>query len=269
MARETKIGLLVGLGVIIFIGILVSDHLSLAQRQGFTGLTATAEGGPVPTHHQRQGYTPPVVQRDQPLPDPGLTRTDDTAHTDNGSSRNVDLPYEIYRVDRSRTGNGQPQAQHQQPEPDVLVIRAEDPDAGSAQPGPRLADQVHHVQPGETLSAIAEKHYGDRNYWRTIYDANRDRIPSQNVLRVGVRLVIPKRGGAAVQQAAATERTSAQPAASGYREYTIAPGDSLSVLAQKFMGSQRHTHKLYELNRSVIRDPDSLIVGTVIRIPAQ
>lgn len=269
MARETKIGLLVGLGVIIFIGILVSDHLSLAQRQGFAGLTATAEGGPVSTPGQPQGYTPPVAQRDQPLPDPGLTRTDDTAHTGDTASRSVDLPYEIYRIDPSRVPGGQQHARDPQPEPDVLVIRAENPQPVNAQTDPRLADQVHHVQPGETLSAIAEKHYGDRNYWRTIYDANRDRIPSPNALRVGVRLVIPKRGGAAVQQVATTERTGTQPPASGYRQYTIAPGDSLSVLAQKFMGSQRHTHKLYELNRSVIRDPDSLTVGTVIRIPAQ
>src|SRR5687768_7870420 len=33
MTRETKIGLFVGMGVIILVGILISDHLSVAQRQ--------------------------------------------------------------------------------------------------------------------------------------------------------------------------------------------------------------------------------------------
>jgi nucleoid-associated protein YgaU len=42
MTRETKVGLLVGLGIILLVGIIVSDHLSVAQRQNaadFTGLT--------------------------------------------------------------------------------------------------------------------------------------------------------------------------------------------------------------------------------------
>lgn len=44
MTRETKVGLLVGLGIILLVGIIVSDHLSVAQRQNaadFTGLTSS------------------------------------------------------------------------------------------------------------------------------------------------------------------------------------------------------------------------------------
>ena len=39
MNRETKVGLLVGLGIILLVGIIVSDHLSVAQRQQAADLT--------------------------------------------------------------------------------------------------------------------------------------------------------------------------------------------------------------------------------------
>ena len=42
MTKETKIGLLVGMAVIILIGILISDHLSMAQRQQQARLTKGA-----------------------------------------------------------------------------------------------------------------------------------------------------------------------------------------------------------------------------------
>jgi LysM repeat protein len=43
------------------------------------------------------------------------------------------------------------------------------------------------VEDGETLPKIAEKFYGDRTCWQTIYDANQDVI----VLVPGVELFIP------------------------------------------------------------------------------
>lgn len=43
------------------------------------------------------------------------------------------------------------------------------------------------VEAGDTLPRIAEKFYGDRTCWQTIYDANQDVI----VLVPGVELFIP------------------------------------------------------------------------------
>ncbi|MBE9008651.1 LysM peptidoglycan-binding domain-containing protein [Pseudanabaenaceae cyanobacterium LEGE 13415] len=64
---------------------------------------------------------------------------------------------------------------------------------GSVYPGSN-SGQTYTVQPGDFLSAIAEKFYGDGSEasWRRIYDANRDTIggdPTQ--LKVGMVLVIP------------------------------------------------------------------------------
>jgi nucleoid-associated protein YgaU len=49
----------------------------------------------------------------------------------------------------------------------------------------------HRVEPGETLSSISERYYGTPVRWQRIYDANRDRLSSPNVLRAGQTLRIP------------------------------------------------------------------------------
>lgn len=53
----------------------------------------------------------------------------------------------------------------------------------------------HPVQSGETLSHLAQKHYGNASkpYWTLIYEANKDIIGSNpNVIKVGQTLKIPE-----------------------------------------------------------------------------
>ena len=47
------------------------------------------------------------------------------------------------------------------------------------------------VQPGDSLSAISKRVYGSYNKWREIYQANSDKMSSENDLKVGMELVIP------------------------------------------------------------------------------
>ena len=52
-----------------------------------------------------------------------------------------------------------------------------------------------------------------------------------------------------------------------YATYTIKSGDMLSRLSQKLLGTSKRMHELIELNRDVIKNPDRLIPGTVIKVP--
>lgn len=47
------------------------------------------------------------------------------------------------------------------------------------------------VQPGDTLSHIARRVYGDGNLWNTIYQANKDQLDTPDRVKVGMKLVIP------------------------------------------------------------------------------
>ncbi len=53
------------------------------------------------------------------------------------------------------------------------------------------AGQVHIVQKKDTLFGLARMYYNDHTQWRKIYEANRDQIANPNLIKVGMKLVIP------------------------------------------------------------------------------
>jgi hypothetical protein len=70
------------------------------------------------------------------------------------------------------------------------------PDGGpghvATPPPPPSNDASYTVAPGDYLSKIAQKFYGDGNQWRKIYDANRDVIgPDPNKIFPGQVFTIP------------------------------------------------------------------------------
>lgn len=259
MTRETKLGLLVGMAMIIFICILVSDYLAKTQ--------ATVPPDLSQMQAQRNTQLPApdgsIARRDEPLPDPQTERA--VVRTEN-DRRSEDL-VRLTRVE-------------QLPEPDVLVQdTTADPPAPdrdtrdtTQRTQPYLA--IHHVQPGERLWDIAVKHYGDGNYYRAIYEANKNKMSSPNTVRAGVRLVIPHLNPdhAAPAPAPRHEVVTAAPTPPAPTprivDYKIQPGDNLSTIAQKFYGSARDLDKLLALNAHRIDDPDEVAVGQIIRVPA-
>jgi nucleoid-associated protein YgaU len=62
------------------------------------------------------------------------------------------------------------------------------PGAASGPPEPR----IYVVQKGDSLSKIAKQFYGDTSAWRTIFDANRDRIKDPDMIQPGWKLTIPE-----------------------------------------------------------------------------
>jgi nucleoid-associated protein YgaU len=50
---------------------------------------------------------------------------------------------------------------------------------------------MHTVAKGDSLYSIARSYYGNQSKWKTIYEANRDRISDPNRIRVGEQLIIP------------------------------------------------------------------------------
>ncbi|MDX1524039.1 MAG: LysM peptidoglycan-binding domain-containing protein, partial [Anaerolineae bacterium] len=66
-----------------------------------------------------------------------------------------------------------------------------DPDAPDAPTVPVVESYV--VQPGDTLSKIAKRLYGDARLWGLIYEANRDKLASPSLIRIGMELLIPAR----------------------------------------------------------------------------
>ena len=56
-------------------------------------------------------------------------------------------------------------------------------------------------------------------------------------------------------------------AADGVVYYTVESGDTLSKIAQTYLGDATAYTKIFEANREVIKDPDLIYPGQKIRIP--
>jgi nucleoid-associated protein YgaU len=51
------------------------------------------------------------------------------------------------------------------------------------------------------------------------------------------------------------------------RTYTVKVGDTLSKIAKRYYGDSSLYRRIFEANRRVLRDPDDIQVGQVLRIP--
>ena len=59
-------------------------------------------------------------------------------------------------------------------------------------PPPRRGDEMaYSVAPGDSLSKIAQKIYGDADKWRRIFEANTDQIKNPDLIHPGQILKIP------------------------------------------------------------------------------
>lgn len=63
---------------------------------------------------------------------------------------------------------------------------------GSPAPPTAGGAKTYEIQRGDTLSAIAQRHYGDANEWRKIYEANRNVIEDPDKIYPGQKITLPE-----------------------------------------------------------------------------
>ncbi|MFR2535160.1 MAG: LysM peptidoglycan-binding domain-containing protein [Clostridia bacterium] len=56
---------------------------------------------------------------------------------------------------------------------------------------PVTKNKTHKVKKGDTLYSISKKYYGSSKYADKIYKANKSKIKSKNILKVGIVLILP------------------------------------------------------------------------------
>ena len=127
---------------------------------------------------------------------------------------------------------------------------------------PAAEGKTHTVTKGETLGDISKSYYGTTKNWKKIVDANPGTSPEN--LKVGQKLVIPEVAGAPSNSTSGTTLDAAAPAAG---DYVIKVGDTLSIIAQKELGSKNRWKEIQEANPGL--DPRSLRAGQKIKIPGK
>ena len=287
MTRENKLALVVGFGLILFVGILISDHFSIVQSQQPANLTSrpidplvapvqlegpslidlnphpprreTAESaGTQPSHIT----TPQHPQRDEPpVQSPSMLAANEI------QSVPLHEPASTPHANRSA---------------DIGQISSDTPSIPGFVPveEKRVAPPVkfHDVQRGESFYAICQRYYNDPSLIKAL--AKYNGVDNPDTLRAGHRLRIPpaeELGGTSRVAASSSSsspsrntaaQTASEPSKPRLRTYTVKAGDNLSLIAQRQLGSRKKWRLIYELNENVIDDYNHLKVGTVLRLPS-
>jgi nucleoid-associated protein YgaU len=208
MGRETKFGLLIGLGFIVLFGVILSgragstttDHAILPT--GETQVHATRVQSlhntvdPFAVQTLDVGGTPVAETPEEPMPGPGqpvaeapAPRTEDIVTVGFGGPVTVETPMGPGRTDIRRT----------QLEVAMGPTVGRTPTVTVPQPLSDPSRPVYVVKAGDSLSSIAHQFYGKDwpKLWQQIMEANKSTLKDPKKLAVGMKLVIPSAPAAA------------------------------------------------------------------------
>jgi len=283
MTRETKIGLLVGMGFIILFGIILSEAGSRRRAMIAPQYAATGSiGDPAPRTElavlAQDSFTliaeadqAPEETADQtalarrPLPDTSAPRRSAAS----SSARPAPTPaLEDSPPPGSETVavlEPAPQTKQAKPTPNEPIIPP-------AQPASTMA--VYVVKKNDNLTKIARHVLGAASpeAIQAIYEANREDLKNINHLCVGQQLRIPKSLDAAAQPRPAPSKPAgnglAKRSESAYTWYQVRQKDTWSSIARSQLGDRARWRELYELNRGKFPNPNRIRPGVRVKLPA-
>ena len=306
MTRETKVGLVVGLAIILLIGIVVSDHLTVVRDQDLPTLTHLGTIRP-PALRDTPSSVRPFEQDERHIPKPGTTSGTPIPNQPQPAPRldPIPTPQELIGQNRStprqRSANANellasdtgdansppdaPQRQKESPQSQDQPVSDQTPKLVSVTE--RSKRIVHYVKANENLWGIAEHYYGDGAYWRSIVEANPKAVEPNGWVREGVRLLLPNLTGKIGIKTVSTKRASGGRASvpnigpqsllkttiKNSSKHTIftqikaISGDTLSQIAAQSLGSTSYWPQLLAANRDQLGRPEDLREGMTIRIP--
>jgi len=247
MNREHKLAVVLGFGLLLFVGILVSDHLSAGQRRNAADLAANTQIREV------RPAAPISIQ-----------------------TLRVSQPVPANQMASGDLGSGAGQSGDALALPVGLLPNAPTQAAVVGVPA-----ELYILKDGETLYKICQAKYGNGNLWKELADFNKAtvsnptklrpgmtiRLPSINVLRGELQAVVavPVQMDASVDQGAPAQ---ALPPFNSRVEYVIQKGDTLGAIASRQLGSAKKWESIYEANRDRMKSPSDLKIGKSLRIPS-
>lgn len=131
---------------------------------------------------------------------------------------------------------------------------------------------VHKVASNDSLIKLSRQYYGDETKWKIIFEANKDKIQNPDLLYTGLELVIPDiKASEKKEEVRHYEGLSGQqPAKKLFKtpeKHTVSPGETLYSLARKYYGDASKWVRIYDANEDNIMDKRLLEVGQTLIIP--
>jgi nucleoid-associated protein YgaU len=251
--------MVVGFGLLLFVGILVSDHFSTAQKQENANL--------VSADRTRDRVSRPVSIAAMPVA--GVTAVQPaevmpgTTPSDVRRASNESTPAAPKTVSPDvRPIPNLPNAPAAEPPVSVVdkskAEKGKTPKVQESEPGVRL----HPIAEGETLYSICAKTYGDGSLWKELAEYNKKALPNPTQLRKGVTLRLPPveqlRRGGAVASTNKGARVNAAPA-SGEMSALKAPSSSGGVPSKEVPLLAAADIASVDMNPAVLEAPGGVV----------
>lgn len=297
VTRELKLALIVGVTLVLGIAVLISDHLATKRRPGTVMEVAVQPAmTPPPAVVPNVVLAPDAVETPTPVirvaaDDSAKPLPQDPVHLA------IKTPGVSGRDETKETGAKEPERGPGRigPKPLILTKQTSTDEPESVELTPATL-RTHLVAEGDSAFRLAKLYLGDGGKWKMVVDANPKVIGPEGQMRVGTTVVIPAgepagqvippvREVAALpkkpeapksaksepkknQTTVATNDRNASSKSRNIKPYTVRPGDTLSGIARRELGNPGRAGEIAELNRSTIKNPDSLPLGAEIRLPA-
>jgi len=129
---------------------------------------------------------------------------------------------------------------------------------------------IHKVKPNDSLFKLSRKYYGDEAKWHKIYEVNRGNMSSPNDLNIGQELLIPEITLAkkvTLSMEVPLKKRPDSEMSIKTTEHTVESGDTLYHLARKYYDDFTMWRKIYEANEDTIEDESFLVKGQILIIP--
>ena len=145
-----------------------------------------------------------------------------------------------------------------------------------------IAGSKYVVQNGDNFWSISQKKYGTGRYFQALAAHNRQQIPDPARMKPGTEMTLPaaeeleRRYPSLIPRQGTTDSAPEAVAIAtgeylvgtdGQPRYRVGTGDTLSGIAQKYLGRSRRWEQILEMNRDVLKDGNTLKLGMVLRLP--
>jgi nucleoid-associated protein YgaU len=154
---------------------------------------------------------------------------------------------------------------------------------------PLLKENEYLVEKGDNFCVISKKVYGSEKYYLALAAHNRDRVADPCRMYPGLIVVAPPRETLEQQHAAlipkpkvqmeakeekphAAKKVTALPPGiflddKGNTWYRVGKGDTISEIAQDYLGRESRATQIVKLNQERLADPHKLQLGQELRLP--
>ncbi|MEE8190706.1 MAG: LysM peptidoglycan-binding domain-containing protein, partial [Candidatus Scalindua sediminis] len=131
---------------------------------------------------------------------------------------------------------------------------------------------IHKVVSSDSLAKLSKEYYGDETKWKYIHEANKNKIRNPNILYIGLELLIPditvleKRDDDRFYENL-SGREPDEEVFTTTGTHIVRHGDTLFGIARKYYGDTAMWDKIYDANEDTIVHKRLLEVGQTLIIP--